>query len=97
MKTKTAKSKVKSKVKPKVAVKPKAKAKVAAKPKVKAPKKVQTKEKTKPNLLVELVKQKMEQQKAGGAQKTFGKFERGKPRNENNSNVGPSWGGRKGN
>jgi hypothetical protein len=39
----------------------------------------------------------MEQQKTGGAQKTFGKFERGKPRNENNSNVGPSWGGRKGN
>lgn len=95
MKKKTVKTKVKEKVKPKSAAKPKAK--VVAKPKVKAPKKVQAKEKSKPNLLVELVKQKMEQQKTGGAQKNFGKFERGKPRNENNSNVGPSWGGRKGN
>lgn len=93
MKTKTAKTKVK------------AKETTTAKPKVKTPKKVQAKAKPavkpkvkeKPKLLVELINQKMEQQKTGGAQKTFGKFERGKPRNENNSNVGPSWGGRKGN
>jgi hypothetical protein len=31
------------------------------------------------------------------APKPFSKFQKNKPRNENNSNVGPSWGGRKGN
>ena len=50
----------------------------------------------KPNLLVELTKRKMEAQKTG-ASETFGKFKPNKPRNVNNSNVGPSWGGRKGN
>jgi hypothetical protein len=52
----------------------------------------------KPDLLVELTNRKMEAQKSGQlATKTFGKFQRNKARNENNSNVGPSWGGRKGN
>jgi hypothetical protein len=52
----------------------------------------------KPDLLVELTNKKMEAQKSGQlAKKTFGKFQRTKGRNENNSNVGPSWGGRKGN
>ncbi len=51
----------------------------------------------KPNLLVKLTQNKMESLKSGEATKTFGKFQRNKPRNENNSNVGPSWGGRKGN
>ncbi|WP_158320363.1 hypothetical protein [Pseudobdellovibrio exovorus] len=51
----------------------------------------------KPNLLVELTNRKMEAQKAGGNSETFGKFKPSKPRNLNNSNVGPSWGGRKGN
>ena len=49
------------------------------------------------NLLVELTKRKMEAQKTGGPSKSFGKFQPGKPRNLNNSNVGPSWGKRKGN
>jgi hypothetical protein len=52
----------------------------------------------KPNLLVDLTKRKMEEQKSGGATtKSFNKFKPNKPRNENKSNVGPSWGGRKGN
>lgn len=51
----------------------------------------------KPNLLAELTKRKMEAQKAGAAGEAFGKFKPNKPRNLNNSNVGPSWGGRKGN
>ncbi len=51
----------------------------------------------KPNLLVKLTQTKMESLKSGEAPKTFSKFQRNKPRNENNSNVGPSWGGRKGN
>lgn len=50
---------------------------------------------TKTNLL-ELTKRKMEAQKANTTE-GFGKFSYKKPRNENNSNVGPSWGGRKGN
>lgn len=51
----------------------------------------------KPNLLAELTKRKMEAQKAGELVEAFGKFKPNKPRNLNNSNVGPSWGGRKGN
>jgi len=52
----------------------------------------------KPNLLVELTNKKKEAQKAGAKPvKSFSKFQKNKPRNENNSNVGPSWGGRKGN
>jgi len=48
----------------------------------------------KTNPLVELMNRKKEAQKSGA---TFGKFIAGKPRNLNNSNVGPSWGPRKGN
>lgn len=51
----------------------------------------------KPNLLVELTKRKMEAQKSGATSKSFGNFQPEKPRNVNGSNVGPSWGGRKGN
>lgn len=51
----------------------------------------------KPNLLVELTNRKMEAQKSGASSKSFSKFQPNKPRNENNSNVGPSWGRRKGN
>jgi hypothetical protein len=51
---------------------------------------------SKTNLLVELTKRKMEAQKLSTAA-SFGKFSYKKPRNDNNSNVGPSWGGRKGN
>lgn len=63
-------------------------------------KKKTTKKKTptkKANPLVELLKRKTEAQKSGDTAGTFGKFQKGKPRNENNSNVGPSWGPRKGN
>ncbi len=63
-------------------------------------KKKTTKKKTpasKANPLVELLKRKNEVQKSGGTTGTFGKFQKDKPRNENNSNVGPSWGPRKGN
>lgn len=63
-------------------------------------KKKTTKKKTpapKANPLVELLKRKTEAQKSAGTSDTFGKFKKGKPRNENNSNVGPSWGPRKGN
>lgn len=52
---------------------------------------------TKPNLLVELNNRKVEAQKSGANSASFGKFKPGKQRNENNSNVGPSWGKRKGN
>lgn len=52
---------------------------------------------SKPNLLVELSKRKMEAQKSGATAETFSKFRANKPRNENTSNVGPAWGGRKGN
>ena len=51
----------------------------------------------KPNLLVELTKRKMEKQKTGEKAESFTKFKYNKPRNDNNSNVGPSWGRRKGN
>ncbi len=51
----------------------------------------------KPNLLVELTNRKMEAQKSGATSESLRKFQPKKPRNQNNSNVGPSWGGRKGN
>lgn len=52
----------------------------------------------KPNLLQELTQKKLAAQKAGNkGSQTFQKFKYKKERNENNSNVGPSWGGRKGN
>ncbi len=51
----------------------------------------------KQNLLVQLTQEKMKALKSGETSKNFSKFQRNKPRNENNSNVGPSWGGRKGN
>lgn len=54
-----------------------------------------TPEKT--NLLIEMAKRKLENQKSGQDVKSFQKFQPGKLRNVNNSNVGPSWGGRKGN
>lgn len=50
----------------------------------------------KTNLLLELTKRKMEAQKSGTSE-AFGKFSYKKPRNNNNSNVGPAWGPRKGN
>jgi hypothetical protein len=50
-----------------------------------------------PNLLVELTNRKMEAQKSGENATNFRKFQPGKPRNLNGSNVGPSWGKRKGN
>ena len=52
---------------------------------------------TKPNLLVELTKRKMDAQKSGETAEAKGKFQRRKGRNENTSNVGPSWGRKKGN
>lgn len=98
------KTSAKSKAKSKSVTKAKPKAKAAAKPVAKkaalvkkAKSVAKPKKAEKPNLMLELINQKMEQQKSGGAQKNFSKFQRGKPRNENNSNVGPSWGGRKGN
>ncbi len=51
----------------------------------------------KPNLLVELTNRKMEAQKSGVTSESFRKFQPNKPRNENRSAVGPSWGQRKGN
>lgn len=51
----------------------------------------------KPNLLVELTQRKKEALKSGAAPKSFSKFQKAKPRNVNNSSVGPSWGPRKGN
>jgi hypothetical protein len=63
----------------------------------KTKKKVTKKSAPKPNLLVEMMNKKKESQESGGKTKSFGKFERKKGRNENNSNVGPSWGPRKGN
>lgn len=59
--------------------------------------KKKAKKSAKPSLLTELTKRKMEAQKSGKASESFSKFKRGKPRNENNSNVGPAWGPRKGN
>ena len=55
------------------------------------------KETPKPNLLVELTKRKMEAQKSGEIADSLRKFQPKKPRNANTSNVGPSWGPRKGN
>lgn len=49
-----------------------------------------------PSLLVELMNRKMEAQKSGEISKSLKKF-KPQERNKNNSNVGPSWGGRKGN
>ena len=51
----------------------------------------------KPNLLIEINARKVAEQKAGVSSHSFGKFKPNKQRNENNSNVGPSWGKRKGN
>ncbi|MFZ3229438.1 MAG: hypothetical protein WA160_04485 [Pseudobdellovibrio sp.] len=51
----------------------------------------------KPNLLIELTNSKIEAQKSGANSGSFRKFQPGKPRNLNGSNVGPSWGKRKGN
>ncbi|MEQ1722810.1 MAG: hypothetical protein ABL930_06510 [Pseudobdellovibrio sp.] len=56
-----------------------------------------TKTTKKPNLLAELLKRKMEAQNSGEIAESKSKFLAKKPRNMNNSNVGPSWGGRKGN
>ncbi|WP_409477267.1 hypothetical protein [Pseudobdellovibrio sp. HCB154] len=56
-------------------------------------KKTETK---KTNLLLELTKRKIEANQAGTSE-GFGKFSYKKPRNTNNSNVGPAWGPRKGN
>lgn len=52
---------------------------------------------TKTNPLVKLIELKKEALKAGEKGESFGKFHKKKGRNENNSNVGPSWGPRKGN
>ena len=50
----------------------------------------------KPSLLVEVMNRKMEAQKSGVTSESQKKF-KPQERNKNNSNVGPSWGGRKGN
>lgn len=47
--------------------------------------------------MVELTERKKAQQKTGKKSEPFGKFKPDQERNRNNSNVGPSWGGRKGN
>ena len=51
----------------------------------------------KPQLLVELMKRKKESQNSGETSEPFRKFKPHKSRNENRSQVGPSWGPRKGN
>lgn len=51
----------------------------------------------KSNLLAELTKRKMDAQKTGAGFESFSKFKPRKARNVNTSNVGPSWGPRKGN
>lgn len=71
----------------KAATKTKTTAKAKAKPKAKSGK----------NLMAEVMEKKLAEQKTGGKHTSFDKFKPGKSRNENNSNVGPSWGGRKGN
>jgi hypothetical protein len=71
--------------------------KTAKKTTKKTVKKAKTTKSNKTNLLAELTEKKMAQQKTGGKTSSFNKFKPGKQRNENNSNVGPSWGGRKGN
>lgn len=67
--------------------------KKTAKKNVETPEKIPAKI---PSLLAEATKRKMEAQKSGKTSESLRKF---KPteRNKNNSNVGPSWGGRKGN
>lgn len=77
--------------------KTKTKTQVKTKAKVTAKAKSKTKLKAKPNLLAELTQRKMEALKSGESTEAFGKFKPNKPRNVNNSNVGPSWGKRKGN
>ncbi len=49
------------------------------------------------SLLVELTNRKMQEQNSGATAASRRKFQLHKDRNENNSNVGPSWGKRKGN
>ncbi len=51
----------------------------------------------KPTLIEQMMKRKIEAQESGETSASFGKFKFKKDRNENNSNVGPSWGRRKGN
>ncbi len=51
----------------------------------------------KPDLLVELMNRKIEQQKTGKKTDSFQKFQPGKSRYSKTSPVGPAWGGRKGN
>jgi len=51
----------------------------------------------KSNLIAEANKRKIEAQKSGSIASSFSQFQPKKQRNENNSNVGPSWGRRKGN
>ncbi len=51
----------------------------------------------KQNLKVEKANPKLAAQKAAAASETFRKFMPNSERNKNNSSVGPSWGGRKGN
>ena len=51
----------------------------------------------KSNLLAEANKRKVEAQKSGSITSSFNQFQPKKQRNENNSNVSPSWGRRKGN
>lgn len=51
----------------------------------------------KPKLLAELTQRKMDAQKSGEVADSLRKFQPKKPRNLNTSNVGPSWGRRKGN
>lgn len=53
--------------------------------------------KNKKNPMADIMDRKKEAQKSGGGKNSFEKFKPGKSRNENNSNVGPSWGRRKGN
>ncbi len=56
------------------------------------------KQSQKTNPIAELLKRKIDAQKSDNASSnSFRKFQPNKPRNENNSSVGPSWGGRKGN
>lgn len=52
---------------------------------------------SKTNLIAEANKRKVEAQKSGSIPGSFSQFQPKKQRNENNSNVGPSWGRRKGN
>ena len=51
----------------------------------------------KPNQKVEIASAKEAAKKAAAASETFRKFMPNQQRNKNNSSVGPSWGGRKGN